>query len=166
MAARTGVLSILDASSGERLAEVRQLFEEYAASVGVDLCFQGFAQELATLPGRYEPPRGRLLLARWNLEAAGCVALQPLQNGICEMKRLYVRPDYRRYGVGRALAEHVIGQAGAAGYSSMRLDSLPSMGPAIQLYRRLGFRDIAPYRPNPVPGAVFLELPLAAQTTS
>ena len=166
MAARTGVLSILDASSGERLAEVRQLFEEYAASVGVDLCFQGFAQELATLPGRYEPPRGRLLLARWNPEAAGCVALQPLQNGICEMKRLYVRPDYRRYGVGRALAEHVIGQAGAAGYSSMRLDSLPSMGPAIQLYRRLGFRDIAPYRPNPVPGAVFLELPLAAQTTS
>lgn len=160
------MLSILDASSGERLAEVRQLFEEYADSVGVDLCFQGFAQELATLPGRYEPPRGRLLLARWNLEAAGCVALQPLLNGICEMKRLYVRPDYRRYGVGRALAEHVIGQAGVAGYSSMRLDSLPSMGPAIQLYRRLGFRDIAPYRPNPVPGAVFLELPLATQTTS
>ena len=160
------MLSILDASSGERLAEVRQLFQEYAASVGVDLCFQGFAQELEALPGRYEPPQGRLLLACWNEEAAGCVALQPFQNGICEMKRLYVRPEYRRYGVGRALAEHVIGQAAAAGYSSMRLDSLPSMEPAIQLYRRLGFRDIAPYRPNPVPGAVFLELPLAAQTTS
>jgi putative acetyltransferase len=160
------MLTIVDASSGERLAEVRQLFQEYAASVGVDLCFQGFAQELEALPGRYEPPEGRLLLALWNQEAAGCVALQPLLNDICEMKRLYVRPDYRRYGVGRALAEHVIGQAGAAGYSSMRLDSLPSMGPAIQLYRRLGFRDIAPYRPNPVPGAVFLELPLAAQTTS
>jgi putative acetyltransferase len=145
---------------------VRQLFEEYAGSIGVDLCFQGFDQELATLPGRYAPPQGRMLLARWNQEAAGCVALQPLQNGICEMKRLYVRPDYRRYGVGRALAEHLIGEAGAAGYSSMRLDSLPSMGQAIQLYRRLGFRDIAPYRPNPVPGAVFLELPLAGQPTS
>lgn len=159
------MLSILDASSGAGLLEVHQLFEEYAASVGVDLCFQGFAQELATLPGRYQPPRGRLLLARWNQQAAGCVALQPLENGICEMKRLYVRPDYRRYGVGRALAEHVIGEAGAAGYSSMRLDSLPSMGAAIQLYRRLGFRDIAPYRPNPIPGAVFLELSLAGQTT-
>jgi putative acetyltransferase len=160
------MLSILDASSGKGLVEVRQLFEEYAGSIGVDLCFQGFDQELATLPGRYAPPQGRMLLARWNQEAAGCVALQPLQNGICEMKRLYVRPDYRRYGVGRALAEHLIGEAGAAGYSSMRLDSLPSMGQAIQLYRRLGFRDIAPYRPNPVPGAVFLELPLAGQPTS
>ena len=159
------MLSITEASSGEELLQVRTLLEEYAASLGVDLCFQGFAEELATLPGSYAPPDGRLLLARWNGETAGCVALRPLQTGICEMKRLYVRPTHRGHGLGRALAEQVIGEAGSAGYSRMRLDSLPSMESALQLYRQLGFRDVPPYRENPVPGAVFLELSLARQTT-
>ena len=159
------MLSIMDASSGDELLQVRTLFEEYAASLGIDLCFQDFAQELATLPGSYAPPRGRLLLGCWNREPAGCVALRPLQNGRCEMKRLYVRPTHRGHGVGRALAERVIREAGSAGYSRMRLDSLPSMESALHLYRQLGFRNVPPYRENPVPGAVFLELPLTRQTT-
>jgi ribosomal protein S18 acetylase RimI-like enzyme len=160
------MLSIIDATAGGPLLEVRELFQEYAASLGVDLCFQDFESELATLPGNYAPPGGRLLLACWNGETAGCVGLRPLQHGICEMKRLYVRSDYRGFGVGRALAERIIEDAGQAGYSRMRLDSLPSMESAIQLYRRLGFRDVAPYRENPVPGAVFLELRLLGQTTA
>jgi putative acetyltransferase len=160
------MLSISDASAGDALTEVRMLFQEYAASLGVDLCFQDFAEELATLPGRYAPPGGRLLLARWNLEAAGCVALRPLETGACEMKRLYVRPGHRGLGLGRILAERIVSEAGEAGYSSMRLDSLPSMGAALQLYRQLGFRDVPPYRENPVPGARFLELSLARQSTS
>jgi ribosomal protein S18 acetylase RimI-like enzyme len=160
------MLSIMNASSGDALLQVRTLFQEYAASLGIDLCFQDFAEELARLPGAYSPPGGRLLLARWDQEPAGCVAFRPLQHDICEMKRLYVRPAYRGFGVGRALAERIIGAASDAGYSSMRLDSLPSMEPALQLYRRMGFRDVAPYRENPVPGAVFLELQLARQTTA
>ncbi len=160
------MLSISAVLSGDALLQVRTLFEEYAASLGIDLCFQDFAQELATLPGAYSPPGGRLLLARWDREPAGCVAFRPLQHDICEMKRLYVRPAYRGSGVGRALADRIIGEASAAGYTSMRLDSLSSMEPALQLYRRMGFRDVPPYRENPVPGAVFMELPLARQTTA
>ena len=160
------MLSISDALSGDGLLQARTLFEEYAASLGIDLCFQDFSRELATLPGAYSPPGGRLLLARWNQEPAGCVAFRPLQHDICEMKRLYVRPAYRGFGVGRALAERIIREAGAAGYTSMRLDSLTSMEPALQLYRRMGFRDVPPYRENPVPGAVFMELRLACQTTA
>jgi GNAT superfamily N-acetyltransferase len=159
------MLSIVDASSGDALLQVRSLLEEYAGSVGIDLCFPGFAGELATLPGHYEPPRGRLLLAHWNGDPAACVALRPLENGICEMKRLYVRPAHRGLGLGRILVERIISEAGQAGYSSMRLDSLPSMKAALQLYRRLGFRDIPRYGENPVPGARFLELPLVRQTT-
>jgi putative acetyltransferase len=160
------MLSISAVVSGDALLQARILFEEYAASLGIDLCFQDFAQELATLPGAYGPPGGRLLLARWDRESAGCVAFRPLQHDICEMKRLYVRPAYRGRGVGQALAERIIGEACAAGYTSMRLDSLSSMEPALQLYRRMGFRDVPPYRQNPVPGAVFMELPLARQTTA
>ena len=159
------MLSIGDAQSGDALMHVRSLFEEYAASLGIDLCFQGFDEELATLPGNYTRPRGRLLLASWNHAPAGCVALRPLEGSLCEMKRLYVRPGYRSLGVGRALAERVIGEARNAGYTCMRLDSLPGMGPAIKLYRQLGFRDVPPYRENPVPGAVFLELELKGATT-
>jgi ribosomal protein S18 acetylase RimI-like enzyme len=144
---------------------VRPLFEEYAASLGEDLCFQDFDQELASLPGHYAPPRGRLLLARWNREPAGCVALRPLVPDVCEMKRLFVRPAHRGRGLGRILAERIIREAGEAGYSTMRLDSLPSMEAALQLYRELGFRDVPAYRDNPVPGARFLELRLAGQTT-
>jgi putative acetyltransferase len=159
------MLSITDASSGDALGEVRALFQEYADDLGVDLCFQGFAEELATLPGRYAPPRGRLLLARWNRETAGCVALRSLGNDICEMKRLYVRPAYRSHGIGRALVDQIIEEGSRLGYSSMRLDSLPSMQRALQLYRELGFQEISPYTKNPVPGAVFLELTLSRQPT-
>jgi len=140
--------------------QARVLFEEYAASLGTDLCFQSFDRELAELPGSYAPPQGRLLLAWSNGELAGCVALRPLGSGACEMKRLYVRPAYRRFGIGRTLAGHVIREAAQAGYRRMRLDSLPSMSTALELYRRLGFREIAPYTINPVEGAVFLELEL------
>jgi putative acetyltransferase len=148
------------AEAGQQLLEVRQLFAEYAGSIGVDLCFQGFAQELATLPGNYARPAGRLLLARRGGEPAGCVALRALEPGICEMKRLYVRPQFRGSGLGRLLITRVIREAREAGYQQMRLDSLPSMQRAISLYRQLGFSERSPYVANPVAGAVFLELPL------
>jgi ribosomal protein S18 acetylase RimI-like enzyme len=151
-------LLIRDAQSGDALAAARQLFEEYAVSLGFSLCFQGFDQELATLPGAYAPPQGRLFLACVGDASAGCVALRFLEPGICEMKRLFVRPAYRSAGVGRQLVQRVIREAAGAGYQRMRLDTLSSMGTAIQLYRRLGFREIAPYVTNPVEGAVFLEL--------
>jgi putative acetyltransferase len=154
------LLSISDAHEGTALAATRTLFEEYAASLGFDLCFQSFDLELAGLPGAYAPPQGRLLLASQGKEIAGCVALRPLGPGVSEMKRLYVRPAYRGSGVGRLLAERIIHEARMEGYQRMRLDSLPTMEAALQLYRRLGFREIAPYTTNPVIGAVFLELEL------
>ena len=160
MATGSALLTIRDAHEGEALAAARQLFAEYAASLDISLCFQGFDEELAGLPGTYAPPRGRLLLACRGNESVGCVALRPLEPGTCEMKRLYVRPTYRTGGVGRLLAERVIHEAAAAGYRRMRLDSLPAMETALQLYRRLGFREIAPYTTNPVKGSVFLELQL------
>jgi putative acetyltransferase len=139
------------------LDEVRALFREYAASLPFALDFQDFEQELAELPGAYAPPRGVLLLAR----DAGCVALRPIDATVCELKRLYVRPSARGTGLGRRLVEAIVNDARALGYSRMRLDTTPSMTAAQSLYEQLGFREIPPYRPNPVPGARFLELDLA-----
>jgi ribosomal protein S18 acetylase RimI-like enzyme len=148
-------------AAGERdLAEIRQLFREYQRSLDVDLCFQGFEEELATLPGAYAPPSGRLILALHRGRAAGCVGLRPLAGGDCEMKRLFVRPEFRGLDLGRRLAQRLIGEARAAGHRRLLLDTLPSMTAAQALYRRLGFRPIAPYTANPVPGALFLGLEL------
>ena len=142
------------------LAAVRGLMEEYAAILGVDLRFQHFDEELATLPGAYAPPAGCLLLA-WEGEiAVGCVGIRPLESSTAEMKRLYVRPGLRSRGLGRMLAERAIAQAQSAGYRRIRLDTLASMTQAHALYRSLGFVSIPAYRHNPIPGTVFFELEL------
>lgn len=152
---------IVDASDGDRLPDVRLLFEEYAASLGFDLSFQDFARELAVLPGEYAPPRGRLLVAVGRAEEPlGCVGLRALADDACELKRLYVRPAARGRGVGRALAGAAVDAARAAGYRAIRLDTVPSMSEGRALYRSLGFREIEPYRFNPVAGTTFMELRL------
>jgi ribosomal protein S18 acetylase RimI-like enzyme len=152
--------SIRTAQLPRDLAVLRALLREYEAGLGVDLCFQGFEAELAGLPGRYAPPAGRILLAWSGGEAVGCVALRPLDGGACEMKRLYVRPEARGGRFGRQLAERVISEARAAGYSRICLDTLPSMAAAQRLYEALGFEPTEPYVFNPVPGARFMALEL------
>lgn len=148
------------ATTTKDLAAVRQLFEEYAASLGVDLGYQGFAKELRELPGVYGLPRGRLLLAIVEGAATGCVALRPRDDRTCEMKRLYVRPRRQGFGLGRTLAERVIAEAQAIGYSTMLLDTLPNMHGALRLYESLGFIRRAPYFQSPIEGNVFMELQL------
>ena len=152
---------IAQAQSAEDIAHARELFREYEAWLEVDLCFQSFEKELAELPGKYSPPDGRLLLALDNGQVAGCAALRKIGDGICEIKRLFLRPAFRGQGLGRKLAEAVISEAKQIGYERMRLDTLPpKMNDAIALYRSLGFTEIEPYYDNPVPGAKFMELDL------
>ena len=153
-------MEIVQAASAGDIDRVSELFREYEKSLGISLGFQGFEQELAGLPGAYAPPTGRLLLAVDAGRPAGCVALRPLGPNTGEMKRLYVRPEFRGRRLGGLLAERVLAEARALGYARMRLDTLPSMKEAIAMYRSLGFTEIAPYYPNPVPGALFLELRL------
>ena len=142
----------------EQLAEVRRLFEAYLASLTFDLDFQGFATELATLPGAYAPPAGELLLAHREGLAVGCVAMRDLGAGVCEMKRLFLDSAARGHGLGKALVEAIIAASRARGYTVMRLDTAASsMGPAVALYKSFGFREIAAYAPNPLPDAMFLE---------
>lgn len=144
------------------LTRVRELFLEYAAWLNVDLCFQGFDEELASLPGAYARPDGRLLLAMQDEQAAGCIALRRFDADTGEVKRLWVRPAFRATGLGRGLAERVISEARAAGYKRLVLDTLGTMASAIALYRSLGFREIAPYYDNPLAGAVYMGLELGA----
>jgi N-acetylglutamate synthase-like GNAT family acetyltransferase len=154
-------LSLAEAVDPSDIAAVRELLVEYAGALGVDLCFQQFDEELANLPGKYAPPHGRLLLARANDAAVGCVALRPLaESGICEMKRLFVRPAYRSFGVGRRLVEAIIAAAKELGYREMWLDTLPQMTSARRLYRELGFRPVEAYCHNPVAGTDYLALQL------
>jgi len=143
---------------GADLDAVRDLFVEYGASLDSSLCLQGFDQELATLPGAYAPPRGILLLAKQCGEAAGCVAVRPLDDQRCEMKRLYVRPEFQGTGLGRRLAERAIDFARSCGYHSIALDTLPDMHAARALYGKLGFRPCAPYYDNSSIGSDCFEL--------
>jgi len=154
-------LQALQVDSPEQIAAIRELFLEYAQSLGFSLCFQSFDQELAELPGDYAAPEGRLLLATCEGQSAGCVALHKLDHEICEMKRLYVRPEFRGKGLGKILAERIIGEAHQIGYKQLRLDTVePLMRTAVKMYRTLGFREIAPYRPNPIEGALYMEISL------
>jgi GNAT superfamily N-acetyltransferase len=160
------MILIEQADSNEKVELAREMFREYAAQLGVDLCFQDFERELRELPGKYSPPTGRLLLA-YKIVAgmknlSGCSALRPIDAAICEMKRLYVRLEFRGRGIGRTLVESLIASAREIGYTAMRLDTLSTMREAHKLYSQLGFREIAPYLHNPVPGSFFLELDLTA----
>lgn len=152
-------LAVKNAESPAEISQVRELFLEYAKSLGFSLCFQGFDQELAGLPGDYAPPDGRLLLAEVEGQIAGCAALHKITDAVCEMKRLYLRPGFRGKGAGRALAEAILAEARSIGYERIRLDTVePVMKDAVAMYRRFGFKEIAPYRENPMPGTLYMEL--------
>ncbi|HVI09761.1 MAG TPA: GNAT family N-acetyltransferase [Candidatus Binatia bacterium] len=154
-------IKFVPAESTVQIELARELFVEYAKSLGFSLCFQNFDQELATLPGDYAPPAGRLLLVEHEGRLAGCVALRPKEPGICEMKRLFLRPEFRGKGLGRVIAERIIAEARAIGYRKMRLDTVePVMKDAVAMYRRLGFKEIAAYCENPMDGVLYMELDL------
>jgi len=158
------LIELAPPSSAQEFDEVRTIFREYADRLGIDLCFQHFDEELASLPGEYAPPRGALLLARVDGELAGCCALRPLDgsdySNAAEMKRLYVRKAFRGFGLGRQLAEAVLDAARQAGYACVLLDTLDDMEAARALYGELGFEEIPPYYHNPVPGSHYLKVDL------
>jgi putative acetyltransferase len=153
-------MNIIHVQTPQHVEEIRSLFREYEQFLNVDLCFQGFEAELAGLPGRYGPPAGALLMALDGEYAAGCVALREIDEGVCEMKRLYIRPGYRGDGLGRQLAQTIIDQAISLGYTLMRLDTLDTLKQAMGLYSSFGFTKTAPYYDNPLEGVVYWELPL------
>ena len=157
---------MLDHAGPADLETIRSRFREYAAWLAIDLSFQNFVDELAALPGDYAPPSGCILLARIDDEPAGCVALRKIDADVCEMKRLWVRRTFAGRKLGRRLAEAVISEAARMGYQRMRLDTMPLMAEAIALYRSLGFHEIRPYRFNPVPGTLFLELDLQGRANA
>lgn len=158
---RNPSLQFLQAESPSQIAQARELFLEYAQSLGFSLCFQNFDKELASLPGDYAPPAGRLLLAEYDGQLAGCVALHKLEDGVCEMKRLYLRSEFRGKRLGRILADRILAEARQIGYQRMRLDTVePIMKDAVAMYRKIGFREISPYCANPIPGALYMELAL------
>jgi len=153
-------LALVSPGAADEIELVRQLFREYQQSIGTDLCFQDFEAELATLPGAYAPPRGRLYLGHSSGEAACCAGLRPHDAGTAEMKRLYVRPAFRGRGYGRALAEAIVADAKALGCRRLVLDTLPTMKEAQTMYEALGFRDIEPYTFNPIAGTRYMGLDL------
>jgi putative acetyltransferase len=154
-------IDFIHATLPEHIEQARTLFIEYGESLGFSLCFQSFDEELKNLPGAYAPPKGRLLLAHCEGRASGCIALRPIEIGICEMKRLYVRPGDRGKSIGRMLVEMLIAEARTIGYQRMRLDTVESaMKDAVALYRRIGFREITPYSSIPIETALWLELRL------
>ena len=154
------MIKIITANDNELVLKTKELFREYASSLCFDLSFQNFEQEIATFPEQYSPPQGRLCLAEYRNEIVGCVGLRDLGEGRCEMKRMYVKPGYRGKGLGKSLAKAVINEARSIGYSHMRLDTIPTMKEAGNLYISLGFKKIEPYRFNPIEGTIFLELEL------
>jgi putative acetyltransferase len=154
-------IAIETPSTAADIAAVKALFLEYAQSLGFSLCFQGFDEEMATFPAKYSPPKGGLLLAKVDGEVAGAVGVWELAPGICEMKRLYLKPEFRGLDLGRRLAEAVVEEGRRLGYRAMRLDTLKTMVAARALYEKMGFVEVAPYYNNPIEGAVYMELALS-----
>lgn len=154
------LVKLIFVETKEYLSIIRELFLEYAKSLGFSLCFQDFDKELAALPGEYAPRAGRLILEFDESLPCGCVALHKLEDGICEMKRLYIKPEIRRKGLGKLLVNAVIDEAMKIGYKKMRLDTVPKMKEAIDIYRKIGFKEITPYRKNPIEGALYMEIDL------
>lgn len=152
------MIEIINAISKTEIQEIRELFSEYAKSLGFSLDFQNFHKELDNLPGDYKEPTGKLLLANYESKLAGCVALRMISTKICEMKRLYVKPSFRHKGIGKTLANYIICYGRELGYKIMRLDTINTMIEANSLYKNLGFKEISPYRYNPIKGVIFYEL--------
>ncbi len=152
-------MDLVQAETSEQIETARELFREYQEWLGISLCFQNFDDEVANLPGDYRMPNGRLLIAIKDGDVVGCIALRKLTDDACEMKRLFLRPQFRGQGLGREMVQRIIDEAREIGYERMRLDTLPRwMDQAIALYEQFGFRDIPPYYDNPVAGARFMEL--------